>query len=77
MSGKFSMPDRESGSHSLPNSYPDSPTMYNLKGPGIKSAKEVDKCRHDLKNEAGVTGSVRHTGSLLFPSYIVPLCNSP
>lgn len=52
MGRKLKIPGWKSGSHSLPNSYPDSPTMYNSKGPGIKSAKEVDKYRHDLKIKA-------------------------
>lgn len=50
MGRKLRIPGWESGSHSFPNSYPNSPTMYR---PGIKSVQEIDKYRHDVKNEAG------------------------
>lgn len=43
MGGKHRILGQESGSHPFPDSYPDSPTMSNLKEPGIKSVKEVDK----------------------------------
>lgn len=50
-------------SHPFPNSYPDSPTLSNLKEPGIKSVKEADKHQHDVKNKVGkLTQSTTQAG---------------